>query len=349
MKRIRIMLYAVLLTAAVSCDDGKLLRTDEYDHLAESFDKVFPIVYGNGTGELHTMIVMKDGKIIYERSDPAHSSDGLHILWSASKTFTATAVGFAVQDGLLSVNDRLVDVVPELCPACPQEYLTEVTIWNLLTMSSGLAVSPSSADARRGVVEDWARETLEAPMLFRPGYHYNYNSMDSYMLSVIVSKVTGMSLEKYLEKKLFRPLGIREWHYDVSPQGYNSGGWGLFLSAESMAKMCQFMLDRGVWKGKRLLDENWFDSAMSPQIMQYRNRTNDQELIAKYKEEDDWNQGYGYQMWCCRHGAYRLDGAWSQFGIIIPDKNAVVVTTAHCGNNKLLLNAIWEHVYDKLP
>lgn len=342
-----IVTVALSVTILASCSSN-LPRSDKYASLAAEFDRVFPVVWGDGTNELHTLMVLKDGKVIYERSAPGHSSDDLHVMWSATKTFTATAVGFAVQDGLLSTSDRIVDLIPELCPENPDPRLSDVTVWNLLTMSSGLGGSVSGDVARRGDMVDWARETLAQPLKSAPGELYDYNSMGSYLLSVIVTSVTGERVDKYLEKKLFKPLGIKDYYYEVSPQGYNSGGWGLFLSAESLAKMCQFMLDRGRWKGKQLLDNNWFDAAMSPQVLQYQNRTDDEDMIRRFKETDDWNQGYGYQMWCCRNNAFRLDGAWSQFGIIMPDKNMCVVALSHCGNGKLLLDSIWNYIYNNM-
>ena len=171
--------------------------------------------------------------------------------------------------------------------------------------------------------------------------------MDTYLVSVIVSKAVGEPMSEYLNRKLFNPLGIKKWIWEKSPQGYDCGGWGLFLNLESFAKMGQFMLQRGEWNGKRLLNEEWFDVAMSPQIMQYAGRGVSDEWIAAHAN-DEWNQGYGYQMWCCTHGAYRLDGAWSQFCVIIPEKNAVVACLSHSPNGARMLNSIWINVYDNL-
>ena len=342
-------LLLILALALMACNvSPKLPRTQASPAQKAAFDSLFPIVWGDGVNELHTLLIVQDGKVLYERSDPAHDTEMLHVLWSASKTFTATAVGFAVQDGLLGVEDRVVDLIPGFCPAERPAWLEEMTVWHLLTMSSGLSLSPTSSDCRRGDVSDWARASLAAPMRFRPGEFFEYNSMETYLLSVIVSEVTGERVDRYLERKLFRPLGIREYHWDASPQDYSTGGWGLFLSAESMAKMGQFMLQKGEWNGRRLLDASWFDAAMSPQIMQYQGRSSETERIEQGRPADDWNQGYGYQMWCCQHGAFRLDGAWSQYCIIIPSKRAVVVALSHCNNGRILLDAVWDHILPNL-
>jgi len=324
----------------MGCVNEKLERGEATPQQKEAFAKMFPHVWGNGTDELHALLVLKDGKVIYEETDQGHEIDQKHVMWSASKTFTATAVGFAVQDGLLKTSDKLVDIIGELCPEERPEWMEEITVWHLLTMSSGLAGEASSPVARRGDMRDWAREILAQPMRFKPGEYFEYNSMGSYLLSVIVTKVTGERVDKYLDHKLFKPLGIKDWWWEISPQDFAAGGWGLFISAESLAKMGQFMLQKGVWKGERLLNEAWFDEAMSPQVMQDMNR--------EQNPPHEWNQGYGYQMWCCTHGAYRLDGAWGQFSIIIPEKNAVVTLLSHSSHTADILQGVWEHIYPML-
>lgn len=173
---------------------------------------------GGGTDLLHGLMVVKNGKVIYEKYDTGHEVDDLHVLWSASKTFTAAAVGFAQQDGLLSVGDRILDYLEEEAPENPSEWLQQVTIEDLLVMSSGFDSSSSSTRGRanRGEEFDWARDALASPILFEPGTMFRYNSMDTYLLSVIVSKVTGLKVGEYLEKKLFRPLGIDRYEWKES-------------------------------------------------------------------------------------------------------------------------------------
>lgn len=338
------VIFLLCLAAAVSC--GRGLPRASYPG-SEAFDKVFFDVWSKGTNELHSLMVLKDGKVIYEQYETGHGPEELHILWSASKTFTATAVGFACQDGILTVQDKVVDYfTPEELPEEISPWLAQMTVHDLLIMSSGIGADLREKTRRREDL-DWARETLCSPVRFEPGTLFEYNSMDTYLLAVIVSRAVGKSLEAYLNEKLFRPLGIRKWVWEKSPQGYNTGGWGLFLRLEDFAKMGQFMLQKGVWNGRRLLNEAWFDQAMSPQILQYQGRGMSEEWIAS-RSGDDWNQGYGYQMWCCTHGSYRLDGAWSQYCVIMPDKNAVVAAFSHTSDGWTLLNSIWANIYDNL-
>lgn len=341
-----IVVVLCFLALVSCCNSSDKLPRASYPG-SDAFNQVFNDVWSHGTNELHSLMVIKDGKVIYEHYETGHGPDELHILWSASKTFTATAVGFACQDGLLSIQDKVISFFyPEELPADISPWLAQMSVRDLLIMSSGIGADIREKTRKRDDL-DWAKETLCHLVHFEPGTMYEYNSMDTYLLSVIVSRVTGMTMEDYLKGKLFRPLGIREWIWEKSPQGYDAGGWGLFLKLEDFAKMGQFMLQRGVWNGKRLLNEEWFDQAMSPQIYQYQGRGVSDEWIAAHAS-DDWNQGYGYQMWCCTHGAFRLDGAWSQMCIIIPEKRAVVATFAHTPDGRTLINSIWNNIYDNI-
>lgn len=346
MKKASVLLAFCALSLLSSGCASKSLPRASYPG-SEAFGTVFNDVWSEGCNELHSLMVLKDGKVIFERYETGHGPNELHILWSASKTFTATAVGFACQDGKMTVEDKVVSwFKPEELPEEISPWLAQMTVHDLLIMSSGIGADLREKTRRRDYL-DWAKETLCSTIHFEPGTLFEYNSMDTYLLAVIVTRAVGEQMSDYLNRKLFVPLGITDWIWEKSPQGYDTGGWGLFLSLESFAKMGQFMLQRGVWKGKRLLAEDWFDAAMSPQIMQYQGRGVSEEWVEAHSS-DDWNQGYGYQMWCCTRGAYRLDGAWSQYCIIIPEKRAVVAALSHTPNGSRLLNSIWNNIYDNL-
>lgn len=345
--------HFLLMTAAsiaaftfVSCsgsdmsDSATLPRNDNSGIDTRSFDNLFDIVTRSGaTAELHSMMVLKDGKVIYENYDEGHSSDVKHALWSASKTFTATAVGFAVQDGLLTVNDKVISFFDKsILPETPSEELQNLTVWNLLTMTSGFAHDPIG-ETQALDLKDPSRFILNDSFSFAPGEKFRYNSLNTYLLSVIVSKVTGKKLVDYLNEKLFTPLGINDFFWKESAEGYNMGGWGLFLRTEDLAKMSQFMLQKGSWNGVQLLGAQWFDEAMSCQIMQEASPNDSRE---------DWLSGYGYQMWMCANGCVRIDGAWGQFGIISPEKNAVIVLNALTNDAQGLLRLVFSEVYEKL-
>ncbi len=348
MKAIPTILVTLTSLAVMSscCNDLPRASAEELPCNISQFDQVFNDIWSEACNELHNMMVVKDGKVIYEKYDTGHNADDLHILWSVSKTFTATAVGFAQQDGLLSINDKVLKFFEDEKPAEISEWLEKMTVKDLLTMSSGFQ-DDFIGRSRSGVDFDWVRETLASPILFEPGTRFRYNSMDSYLLSAIVSKVTGMNMAEYLDGKLFKPLGIKDWEWKTSPQGYAAGGWGLYLTLESMAKMGQFFLNKGTWKGKRLLNEAWFDEATKPQIYQYQGYISMEEAAERFKN-DESNQGYGYQMWMCTHGAYRMDGAWGQLVIIVPEKNLVVACQAHNPNWNRFVKSVWTNIYNQL-
>lgn len=340
MKRFYLLIMLIPLLAAYSCKNeagNKFPRAEMGDRAM--FDSVYRDVAKVATNELHGIVVVKDKKVIYENWYHNYTPDHLHVMWSASKTFTATAVGFAIQDGLMTISDKVIDYfTSEELPAEPSEYLKKMTVYDLMIMSSGfkddhLGRSDSGEDF------NWAKATLASEIIFEPGTRFAYNSMNTYLLSVIVSRVTGKRLDDYLNEKLFTPLGITEYTWTPSPQNYSAGGWGLYITTEDFAKMGVFMMDKGVWNGKRLLDENWFEEGMSAQIMQYAGQDLSEEEIAVLKQ-DEWNHGYGYQMWISSDGAPRLDGAGGQICVIYPEKNLVIAVHCHTNDTMGLLKSI---------
>lgn len=307
---------------------------------------MFDEIYGIGTDELHSLMILKDGKVVYEKYAPGHDKDELHICWSASKTFTATAVGFAQQEGLLNVNDPVLKYFdPSEYPAEPSEWLKNMTIKDLLIMSSGFEKDIINDGNRLLDHDDWVKTILNYPIVFEPGSKYKYNSGNTYLCSVIVSRVTGQLVEDYLKTRLFDPLGIEDYYWYKSPEGYNVGGWGLHINLESLAKMGQFFLNKGTWNGKRLLSEEWIEEASSCHIMQTQNPTPEQ--VEAFKT-DDKQQGYGYQMWMCCNGGFRLDGAHGQYCWIYPHKDAVVACFSHSSKTVRIRNYISFKIYPVL-
>lgn len=350
MKRILTLLFALaIISSCTVTNNTSLPRADESELPCDVnvFHNVFNDVFFNGVDELHGLMVLQNGKVIYEEYSTGFGPDFKHVLWSASKTFTATAIGFARQDGLLDVNDKVVsffgdDVLPEE----RSEWLDNLTIHHLLCMSACLKETLDGR-MRNGEDFDWVKDALSKGFNFEPGSRFFYNSVDSHILSAIVTKVTGKTAEEYMKEKLFDRIGLTDYIWEKCPTGESIGGFGLFMTLESLAKMGQFMLNKGTWNGERLLEEEWFDMAMSPQIMQYE-ISGDPEANAERYEDDDWNQGYCYQMWKCTRGGVRLDGAKGQLCIIIPEKNAVVATLSSTGNTGVLINSIWKHIYDNI-
>ena len=299
--------------------------------------------------DLHSIMVVKDGNVIYENWMSSGSADEPHILNSVSKTFTSMAVGLAVSEGKLSIDEKLVDIFPEHCPEKPSEFLKEITVEHLLTMTCGHSTDPTY---KSWEVKDksWIRFFMEHPVTHKPGTSYCYNSLGTYVLSAIVQKRTGQKVVDYLFPRLFRPLGINNVSWAESHEGINTGGWGLFLKTEDLAKMGLMILQNGQFNGKQVVPEEWIEAASAAQVpcVPAGLTSDDAAKLTKFAKESDWLQGYGYQMWRCRYNSFRADGANGQYIIMIPDKNAVVVTTAHVNDMQAEINLIWKYIYPAL-
>jgi hypothetical protein len=186
------------------------------------------------------------------------------------------------------------------------------------------------------VDSNWVRSFFATPILYKPGTKFLYNSAATYMLSAIVTKVTGQKVYDYLTPRLFEPLGIENADWETDPQGYNTGGWGLRLKTEDIAKFGQLFLQEGKWKRKRILSKKWVKEASTAKIIQHP------ELPKEKRDSSDWEQGYCYQMWRGRNNAYRGDGAFGQFCLIMPDQDAVIAITSEAFDMQDELNAIWK-------
>jgi CubicO group peptidase (beta-lactamase class C family) len=297
--------------------------------------------------ELHSFMLVRHGYVIAEGWSAPYRPDAVQLLNSLSKSFTSTAVGFAVAEAQLAVSDRVLEFFPQQLPEHISPNLRELTVEHLLMMSVGQTGYPTDIVIRE---RDWVSAFLRVPIEHTPGRVFSYNNMATYMLSAIVQKVSGQKLIDYLESRLFAPLGIRDKHWESCPVGINVGGWGLSLKSEALAKFGQLYLQRGEWKGTQLLPQRWVDAASS--LIQ---QTSDWDVvalegesqaqaIARLKANSDFHQGYGYQFWRSRLDAYRGDGAFGQFCIVIPPKDAVVVITSHAWDMQGLLNMVWEHL-----
>ncbi len=274
---------------------------------------------------VHSFMILRNGQLVSKGWWEPFGSDTPHVMHSLSKSFTSTAIGFAVQEELISLDDLVISFFPDKAPAAPTWHWNEMRVRDLLTMSTGHLEEPWARDA-----EDWVRYFLESEVGWMPGAIFKYNSMATFMLSAIITEVTGEKLVDYLHPRLFQPLGIKKPDWDEDPTGINTGGWGLRITTEAIAKLGQFYLQKGKWEGEQLLSEAWVDMATSKQASNGSNPNN------------DWTQGYGFQFWRCRHNAYRGDGAMGQFCIVMPDQQAVVAITSGVNDMGGVMNIVWE-------
>jgi CubicO group peptidase (beta-lactamase class C family) len=219
---------------------------------------------------------------------------------------------------------------PDDAPAQPTENLKAMRVRDLLTMSTGHGAEP-----KLGKDDVWTKKFFAAPVAHKPGSTFLYNTPATYMQSAIVSKVTGQTVVDYLTPRLFEPLGIEKPKWDTSPQGISIGGYGLYLRTEDIAKFGQLYLQKGKWHGRQLVPSEWIAAATSRQV------ENDK---APSRGNPDWREGYGFQFWQCRHGAYRGDGRDGQFCIVLPKQDAVIAITAKTGNMQRQLDLVWEYL-----
>jgi CubicO group peptidase (beta-lactamase class C family) len=289
--------------------------------------------------DLHSVMILKNGKVVYERWFGENAPGKNHVMWSVSKTWTAMAVGFAIAEGKFTVEDKVISFFPNDLPAEVPENLAELRVKDLLTMSVGHEKDPTGPI--RGIAPSWEKFFFAYPIPHKPGTKFVYNSVATYMLSSLVRKTTGENLIDYLKPRLFEPLGIEGAKWDSTSEGINIGGWGLHVKTEDMAKLGQLLLQKGKWDGRQLLPESWIEEATTSKILQNPN-------VDLATSTSDWQQGYCYQIWRCRHNAFRADGKDGQFIVVLPEQNAVVVLTANIGDMQAELNLVWEHLFPAL-
>jgi CubicO group peptidase (beta-lactamase class C family) len=286
--------------------------------------------------EFHSFMLLRHGKVIAEGWWDPYRADLKHTLYSCSKSFTATAIGFAVQEKRLSLDDKVISFFPNQLPDTVSTWLSELTVRDVLIMSDGQEPDPTGVVASADT--NWIKGFLKTPILHEPGSVFLYNSLGTYMLSAIIQKVTGQKTLDYLKPRLFEPLGISGEDWETDMQGINTGGWGLRLKTEDMAKFAELFLQKGTWGGKQILPASWIEDASTAHIMQDPNATQSK------KDSSDWLQGYCYQMWRCRHNAFRGDGAFGQFMIVMPEQDAALAITAETPNMQEEINLVWQYL-----
>jgi len=281
---------------------------------------------------LHSFMLVRHGKVVAEGWWKPEAPNKPHVLHSLSKSFNSTAVGLAIAEGKLSLDDPVLKFFPNDAPAEASENLKAMKVRDLLTMTCG-----HDAEAKRANGEPSVKAFLAQPVPHEPGTYFLYNTMGSYTLSAIVTKATGQTSLEFLKPRLFEPLGIENPDWPSSSEGNSLGGYGLMLCTEDIAKFGQLYLQKGKWNGKQLVPESWVEQATRKQV------PNDKEGHSKIGI--DWVQGYGFQFWRCTHNAFRGDGANGQLCVVIPDKDAVIAITAETGQFQDEMNAIWDKLY----
>lgn len=290
--------------------------------------------------ELHSFMLLRHGKVVAETWWAPYAPQLPHCLYSLSKSFTSSAVGLAAAEGKLSLDDKVISFFPESLPLQVSDHLAVMRVRDLLCMAAGHEKDPQPEVVKS---DDWVRAFLAQPLVRAPGTQFVYSSAATYMCSAIVQKATGMTVLAYLEPRLFEPLGITGVTWDTCPRGINTGGWGLSLPTEGLAKFGQLYLQKGNWQGRQILPAAWVAEATSFQIQQPPKPGS-----TRTKEDDDQRQGYGFQFWRCRHNAVRGDGAFGQLIVMMPDQDAVVVMTSESRDMMEQLSVVWQHLLPAL-
>ena len=286
-------------------------------------------------GALHGFVIVRHGKVIAEGSwKPFDTLNETHMLYSHSKSFTSSAIGFLADEGRIDLDERLVDIFSNEVPATVSVNLAQLRVRDLLTMNVG----KQDHLLRNG--GDWVRQFLSKDFTRKPGTGFRYDSDATYMLAAIVERKSGEKMMDYLKRKMFDKIGIAKAWTTTSPQGIPCGGWGMNMTTRELARFGQLYLDCGKWNGEHLLSPDWVSLATTRQTWSGWINIG----AKKIGEGSDWEQGYGFQFWRCRHGAYRADGANGQYTVVMPNEDAVVSVHAGLGDMQKELDLIWDNL-----
>ena len=275
--------------------------------------------------EMHHFMALRHGKVICECNFAPYPKGMWHITHSMCKSITGMAIGMLIEEEKLKLDENIYDIFPDHINAFSKIFRPVITVENLLTMTSGVTFNES------GIVSgnDWLGSFLNASVNGKPGTEFQYNSLNTYVLSAIVTKRTGETLTEYLTPRLFGPLGITKYYWETCPKGITKGGWGLFLCAEDMAKLGQLYLQKGKWNGQQLVSEYWIEIS-----------------TARHLKTQNDTYGYGYQLWMeQRPGSFEYNGMLGQNVIIYPDMDMVLVTNA--GNKEMFQDCLMLNIIRK--
>jgi len=323
-----LLLVGSILVGEVSAQTGDLPRStpEEQGVSSKAVHTYFDSLMALPNTEIHGVMVMRHGKVIGEFYPEPFKAEYQHTMYSCSKTFVSAAIGLAIAENRLSLNDRVAPFFAEYLPDTISDNLAAMTIHDLLIMGSG--ITPSG----RLRVEngEWIKNYL-GKHVKEPSAAFEYDSMCTYLLAAILQKVMGVNVLEYLQVKLFNEMNITQADWEISAEGYITGGWGMHIQCETMAKFGQLLLNKGEWNGKQLLTESWVEQMLTGHV-KFRGR------------------GYGYQLWLCEYpNTYRCDGAFGQYILLMPDQDMVVaITECTMGSGVPQRRLVWDLIFPTL-
>jgi CubicO group peptidase (beta-lactamase class C family) len=277
--------------------------------------------------EMHSMMLLRHGRVAAEGWWEPYAPTTPHMLFSLSKSFTATAAGLAIQEGFFKLDDPVLQYFADCAPENPSENLIAMRVRDLLCMGTGHETEPAP-----GKNKGWEKIFLSHPVVHRPGNYFLYNSIATFMVSSLVKRTTGQGLVDFLKPRLFDKLGIENPVWDLNPDGIEAGGWGLNLRTEDIARFGQMILQEGQWLGEQIVPRNWVRLMTAWQIDNSLGR------------EKDWAQGYCFQFWRCRNDAFRGDGAFGQYCVVMPKKDAVLAITSSTNDMQYILDCAFDRL-----
>ena len=278
---------------------------------------------------LNNIIVLKDGEKIAEYHWVPEIRQNQY---SVSKSFTSTAIGLAIGEGLLTLEDSVIDFFPDKVPDNPPERLQRLKVKHLLTMSMGHSQPYLMAEQRYTMKDmDWVKYSLNLPLDYEPGIHFIYSNVGPYLAGMIIKKLTNCNLLEYLMPRLFEPLGIWRPTWETDAKGNSFGSSGLMLTVSEIAKFGQLYLQKGQWKGRQIIPVEWVNQVSKTQI--------------KTGQVSPYNSEYSYLFWMGPNNSYRADGKFGQYSIIMPDKNGVVAINAYNTGQQNILDYVWKFIY----
>ncbi len=290
-----------------------IVSPEEVGISTETVLKLIKSLAGTQSVGLHGIAMIRHGKLFTEAYASPYGQEYRHISHSMCKSITSMAVGKAVEEGYINLKERLVDIFPERVNLLTTRGIKRIKVIHLLTMSSGIKFNELSTVFE----QDWIKGYFESDVSFIPGSNFEYNSLNTYMLSVIIKKKTGKGLLEYITPTILKPLGITDVTWEKCPLGYEKGGWGVKLSLLDMAKLGQLYLQQGKWlvdgNMKEIISSNWITKSSTQRIRQ---------------TVDKASTGYGYQIWTLPNKGFVFNGMLGQNVFVFPNRDLVIAITA---------------------
>lgn len=281
---------------------------------------------------IDSFMLLKNGTVVSEGYHKPYSAESPHVMYSMSKSITATALGYAISEGKVNLDDSISKYFPEYDKNGKNKA---VTVKHLVTMTAGKMIGM----AKNRHHKDWIKIFFDAPFIAKPGKLYLYTNDNFYILSALLSRVYGETLVDFLYPRLFKPLDIKKPVWEVDDFGYAAGGWGLYMSIEDQAKIMYCYSQYGVYNGKQVLPRDWIEQATAYQVPTVK------------KGQIDVRKGYGYGFWrTAIPDTYRAYGLHGQLGYVFSHRDTVLVINSGISKDALIsaeVVKLYKHLWDK--